>query len=357
VSGTWAEREPEFAGVARSLAEDQGPAAAAEHLVVRATALATALELDRASFLFEGAAEWERAAGRGMEESRALHLAATNARLGGDVARAGDLAQRCLQTAAPGSPPAVAGRVELAEVATAEGRHGDAVTSLQEAREHARAAGIRPQFAASLALRLGESLASLGRMEDAALACAEAREDASRAGDGALARLAGLREATALSEAGRPDRAMERWSQVLREAEGAADEALQAELMLLLAHWSIETRDLELAAQAVESAWEHAMDAGAADLVAGTAAARAKVAEALGDLSVAWEALLYGQAALARLLDPATAEATLGPALRELAARHGPERMAEASEQMRARRRGGRAGEGQGRTVRPSKGR
>jgi hypothetical protein len=136
---------------------------------------------------------------------------------------------------------------------------------------------------------------------------------------------------------------MERWSQVLREADGAADEALPGELMVLLARSSIELRDLERAAQADESAWERAMDAGAADLVTGTAGARAEVAEARGVLSAAWEALLYGQAALARVLDPATVEAMLRPTLRELAARHGPKRMAEASEPLRARRHGGRA--------------
>src|SRR5437899_5193434 len=94
--------------------------ALAKALTEHADVLVRAGELDRARAELDEAAAIHRAKGRVYDEARCTHLAATLARLTGDLDGARQRAEHALKLAEPGTPIAVSALTELVTIASAQ---------------------------------------------------------------------------------------------------------------------------------------------------------------------------------------------------------------------------------------------
>lgn len=257
--------------------------------------------------------------GQPGEQARCLHLAATTARLAGDLDGAQTRAQVAIQLVLDTGPVAVSAWTELGETAFARADNLVAAQRYDVAVARAEAAGMLPVPLAELQRRRAQVWAAAGHPVRAASALVLAKGLAEQAGDRPLALHAKIEEAGAWVNAEQLDHAELVIEDAGRDAGQLADDMALADLELLRSTIAVRRGDLPAALEAARSA--RALSLQAVHPIGYTAAAIAmsELADRLGDRPLAYEALAVGWVTLGDLLGKDVGKATFAPKLQALA--------------------------------------
>lgn len=252
------------------------------------------------------------------ERARCLHMAATAARMGGDLDGAATRAEVAIALVEDAGPVAVAAWTERGETAHAGGQFTLAGEYLDTAAERAEAAGLLPEHLANLHRRRAQSWMAAGSAVRAASCLLKARVVAEEAGLSTIALRAMIEEAAAWITAGDLDEAEQVIEGAGREAGRLADDAALCDLELQRAALALHRGLVQDALACVRSARALALSAVHPVGYTAAAVAMSELAERLGDREGAYEALAVGWATLGDLLGPDVARASFEPKLRAL---------------------------------------
>lgn len=320
-------------------AEISALAASEEHaraklLLQRGNAHLERMAFREAQADLDHAARLHREAGRSYDHLRCLHLAATAARLSGDLAAAKHRAEIALTLATPNTPVAVSALTELGETAAAMGHPRSAGTRYEQAAEQGRAAGMQPKALGALLRRAGAAWVTAGATSRAAMPLRQAAELLTAAGELDDAVRARIEECSAWAAEADPKLAKAGAEMFRREADsalaqakaqaaGLSDRRALADLALLESTLAVYDADLPSARQAARRAQEISLETVEPVLYTTSTLAISELSDAMGDRPEAYRALAVGWATLGDLMGPELGQATFGPKLKDLAERWG----------------------------------
>jgi len=314
---------PDLAAALAVARRSGDPDLLADALARHANVLVKAGRLADARTELDEAAAIHRQRGRGYDEARCAHLAATLSRLSGDVAGARLRARRALQLVASDTLIAVSALTELGEDALAERKGEDAAAEYASALAAARAAGLVPAALAALHRRRAAALVAAGRFAEAVRDLRAARDLFRQAGDATSAVRVLVEQATAVQQSGDFAEAERVAAEARQAAEASVDHFALADLDLLWSARALARQDGVTALAAARSAQQQALLAVAPVLYVSATLAIAQLAEATGDRLAAYEALAMGWVTLGDLLGQDLARTTFEPKVHELRERWG----------------------------------
>lgn len=277
------------------------------------------------------------------EQARCLHLAATTARLAGDLDGAVVRARAAIDLCGDEGPVAVSAWTELGETAFARQANEEAGRCLELAVQRAEAAGMLPRFLAALHRRRGQAWAAAGQHVHAAACLQAGRILAEGAGEEPIALRLRIEEAGAWLNAGQLDHAALIIDDAGRMAGRLGDDAALADLELLRSTVALHRGHVADALAAARSARALALQAVHPVAYTAAAVAMGELCDALGDRVGAYEALAVGWVTLGDLLGPDAGKATFAPKLQEKVQRWGQDEFVRVRDAYEARRRAAQA--------------
>jgi hypothetical protein len=302
--------------------------ALAKALTEHADVLVRAGQLDRARAELDEAAAIHRAKGRVYDEARCTHLAATLARLTGDLDGAQQRAEHALKLAEPGTPIAVSALTELAEIASARRDGATAAELYGKALEQGRTAGLIPSAQSALLRKRAGALSTVSRFTEAAADLASARQLLLEAHDDATALRTAIELATALQYAGDGLRSEQVQREAMEQARATSDHHALADLFLLEAARKVAARDVDGALAAARSARAESLEAVAPVSYISAALAISELANSRADHLGAYETLASGWATLSDVMGREAAKEVFEPKLRALREQWGADEFA-----------------------------
>jgi hypothetical protein len=316
----------------------------ARALAVHANTLVTRGQLDAARRELDEAAAIHHRRDRAYDEAQCTYLAATLARLTGDLDGAKTRAAHAARLAQPGTPLAVSAATELGEIALAARDGGGAADAFGRALAEGEAAGIGMPARAALLRKCAIARVASGQHGAAARDLAEAHDLFMRSGDTATAIRTRVEEATARLQGGDDAGTARLLREATEAATAAGDHQALADLALLQVTRAVGAGDTAAALAAAHEARAAALAAVAPVRYVGAAVAIAELSEARGDRRGAYEALAVGLATLGDLLGRDAAKALCEPKLLAMRERWGPEAFAAVKADYEARQRAQRDG-------------
>lgn len=327
-----------IAALTQELGAAADPSAQASIRVARADQLLRRGRFPEAVDDLDAAAAIHAAAGRAVDQARCTHLAATAARLGGDLDGAEQRARAALELDDTG-PAAVSAETELGECAMARESFTDAAACFSRACRLGAALGMLPASQGALRNREGEAWSRGGDPLRAALTLKMAAGHFAAAGDAATARQVWIRVASAWMSSPHPQQADPIIEQVSADGRAAGDAAALAEVGLLRITRAIRAEQPAEALREARAAQQHALDAVLPLAYTTATHAIADLCDALGDRAGAYEALAVGWVTLGDLMGREAGQATFAPRLRALADAWGAEAFTAVRDAYSARRR------------------
>lgn len=303
-------------------------------LVLRANAHLAKMDFELGRADLDAAGALHRAAGRSNDHAKCLHLAATAARLTGDLEGAYERASLSKTLAAADSPMAVSALAELGETWAAKGDPRTAAAYCEKAAETGARAGLLPAAQAQLLRRAGSNWVQAGLPSRAALIpLRRAAELLTGAGDIAGAARARIEEAGAWASIADPShkdfspsyrtQAESALAQANTQAQGIQDLTALADLAMLRSTLALYDKDLDQALAAAMQAQDLALQAVQPIAYTTSTLAISKLSEELGDRPQAYRVLAVGWATLGDLMGEELGKATFGPKLQELVSKWG----------------------------------
>jgi tetratricopeptide (TPR) repeat protein len=315
------------------------PEMLASALTAHANSLIQHGKIDSARAMLDEAAEINHSLGKGYDEARCTHLAATLCRMEGNLAEALKRVKKAEALATPGSPVAVSVATEYAEIALTQKDGSRAAAAYRRAFEEGQIAGLTDTAKASLLRKRANALAMSNRFKEAAQDLESAYLLLQQAGDKTNAVRTLIEKATTLHQGGDREGVNDALHNAFREARACQDDHALADLQLLEATIALEQQNLSAALAAAEAAREHALAAIAPLSYVSAAVAIADINEASSNHLAAYASLASGWATVSDLLGQEAARSLFETKMLTLRKAWGGEKFARVKETYEIQRR------------------